>query len=128
MCCEFGEVLESLGALKTEKTPHGKLLVAKFIENSIRITYIDPLEDMIDELAPIAVKITDEKDAGLRDQGLVILGVLLARVQAKTENYVNPLIDAKKKKINDAKDAYKLCKYDKSERKAAAAAAAAKKK
>ena len=71
--------------------------------------------------------ISDEKDANLRDQGLTILGVLYARVTAKTENYVNPMIDAKKKKINDAKDGYKLCKYDKSEKKAKAAAAAAKK-
>ena len=67
MCCELGDIIESLDVYKKEKTPHGKILIAKFIENAIRLTYIDSLEDLIDQIAPIAVGISDEKDANLRD-------------------------------------------------------------
>lgn len=127
-CIELGEVIESLGAVKTEKAPHAKVGIAKFIENAIRTTYIDPLEEIADRLAPLAVQIADEKDAALRDQGLVVLGVLLARVPTIAQRFIDPLIDAKKTKINAAKETVQLSKYDKSEKKAAAAAAAAKKK
>ena len=127
-CIELGEIIESLGALKTEKAPHAKLGIAKFIENAIRTTYIDALEEVADRLGPLAVQISDEKDAALRDQGLVVLGVLLARVPTIAQRFIDPLIDAKKTKINAAKETVQLSKYDKSEKKAAAAAAAAKKK
>ena len=127
-CIELGEIIESLGAVKTEKAPHAKVGIAKFMENAIRTTYIDPLEEIADRLAPLAVQISDEKDAALRDQGLVVLGVLLARVPTIAQRFIDPLIDAKKTKINAAKETVQLSKYDKSEKKAAAAAAAAKKK
>ena len=35
-CIELGEIIESLGAVKTEKAPHAKVGIAKFIENAIR--------------------------------------------------------------------------------------------
>ena len=56
-----------------------------------------------------------------------MLGVLVARVPNTMEKYISGLIEAKKQKINAAKETVKISKYDKSERKAAAAAAAAKK-
>ena len=36
----------------------------------MRTTYIDPLEEIVDRLAPICVAFSDEKDAALRDQAL----------------------------------------------------------
>ena len=98
------------------------------MERAIRNTYIDPLEEIVERLAPLAVAITEEKDAALRDQGLVVLGVLLARVPTQMDKFISPLIEAKKSKINAAKETVKLSKYDKSEKKAAAAAKAAAKK
>ena len=127
-CIKLGEIIENLSAVKTEKAPISKINIAEFVNRAIRTTMIDDLEELVDRLAPIAVGISDEKDATLREKGLIILGVLLARVPSTTQKYVDPLIDAKKKKINEAKDTVQVTKYDKSERKAAAAAAAAKKK
>ena len=43
---------------------------------------MDDLEPLVEAIGPLAVSVSDEKDAGLRDQGLVVLGVLLARVPA----------------------------------------------
>ena len=57
-----------------------KINIMKFLEQAIRVTYIDQLEDTVEQLAPLAVGVTDEKDAGLRDQALIVLGVLFARV------------------------------------------------
>ena len=73
----------------------------------------------------MAITFTDDKDANLRDQGLIVLGVLLARVPTLMQKYIDPIIGAKKDKINTAKETVKMSKYDKSEKKAAAAAAAA---
>ena len=83
-CIQLGEIVENLKAVKTEKTPLTKLNIAVFIEKAIRVTYIDDLEDIVDAIGPLAVSVSDEKDAGLRDQGLIVLGVLLARVPATT--------------------------------------------
>lgn len=82
MCFELGEIIESLNAAKTEKMPLAKTGVMVFTERCIRVTYVDQLEELVDRLAPLAVAVSDEKDANLRDQGLVVLGVLLARVPA----------------------------------------------
>ena len=58
-----------------------------------------------------------------------MLGVLLARVgDNPMQPFLSNMIPAKMKKVTEAKEAYKITKYDKSERKAAAEAAAAKKK
>lgn len=59
---------------------------------------------------------------------MVVLGVLSARVPNEMEKYLRDMIEAKKSKINAAKETVKISKYDKSEKKAAAAEAAAKKK
>jgi len=59
---------------------------------------------------------------------LVVLGVLSARVPNEMEKYLRDMIEAKKSKINAAKETVKISKYDKSIKKAAAAEAAAKKK
>lgn len=67
MCCELGEICESFSQIKTEKTPLIKLNIAVFMERAIRTTYIDQLEDLVDRLAPIAVALSDEKDAATRD-------------------------------------------------------------
>jgi hypothetical protein len=81
MGIEIGEIIETLQkAVKAEKLPYAKAHIAVFIERSIRTTYIDQLEEMVDSLAPMAVTFSDDKDGGLRDQGLVVLGVLSARV------------------------------------------------
>ena len=125
MCCSLGEILDHFSAIKTEKTPHGKISIAVFLERTIRTTYIDPLEEVSESVAKLAVQISEDTNAGLRDQGLIILGVLLARVPGTTGKFVDPLIDAKKAKVNAAKEEVKITKYDKSEK---AAAAAAKKK
>ena len=59
---------------------------------------------------------------------MVVLGVLSARVPNEMEKYLRDMIEAKKSKINAAKETVKISKYDKSNKKAAAAEAAAKKK
>lgn len=65
-------------------------------------------------MAPICVGVTDEKDAALRDQALICLGVLLARVPGPMQKFIDPLIDAKKNKITAAKETVQITKYDKS--------------
>jgi len=128
MCINLDEIVEHLGAAKTEKMPLTKQNIMVFLERAIRTTYIDCLEEIVDKLAPLAVAVSDEKDAACRDQGLVVLGVLSARVPTMMSKFIDPLIEQKKSKINAAKETVKISKYDKSEKKAAAAAAAAKKK
>ena len=93
MCIEFGEIMEILdAAVKKEKLPLAKQNIAIFMERSIRTTFIDQLEEIVDKLAPLAVTFTDDKDANLRDQGLIVLGVLLARVPTQSQKYIDPLI------------------------------------
>ena len=99
-----------------------------FMERAVRTTYIDDLEEVVDQIAPVAVAGSDEKDAALRDQSLVVLGVLHARAPNPMDKFISGMLAAKKTKIDAAKETVKLGKYDKSEKKAAAAAAAAKKK
>ena len=41
---ELGEIIESFNAVKTEKMPFAKTNIMKFMEQAIRITYIDALE------------------------------------------------------------------------------------
>lgn len=81
MSIEFGEIMEILdAAIKKEKLPLAKQNIAIFMERSIRTTFIDQLEEIANKLAPMAITFTEDKDANLRDQGLIVLGVLLARV------------------------------------------------
>lgn len=63
----MGEIVENLKAVKTEKTPLTKLNIAVFIERALRQTYVDDLEEIVDALGPLAVSVSDEKDANLRD-------------------------------------------------------------
>lgn len=122
-CIQLEEIIENLAGVKTEKAPVAKANIAEFINRAVRTTMIDDLEGLVPRLAPIAVGITDEKDATLRDKGLLILGVLLKRVPATTESFISSLIEAKKKKINEAKDTVQIePKYDESAKKKAAAA------
>lgn len=64
---ELGEIIESFNAVKTEKMPFAKTNIMKFMEQAVRITYIDALEEVVESLAPLAVKTSDEKDGVLRD-------------------------------------------------------------
>ena len=59
--------MENLKAVKTEKSPLTKLKISVFIEKALRVTYIDDLEDIVDAIGPLAVSVSDEKDANLRD-------------------------------------------------------------
>ena len=83
-CITLGEIVENLKAVKTDKAPHAKLTITQFIERAIRTTYVDDLEAIVDNIGPLMVGVSDEKDAGLRDQGLIVLGVLAARCPATT--------------------------------------------
>lgn len=67
MSIELGECCESLAAIKTEKMPLAKMNMAIFMEKAIRTTYIDQLEEIVDKIAPLAVFVSDEKDATCRD-------------------------------------------------------------
>lgn len=67
MCIELPEIIENLNLIKTEKTPNIKMNIAIFIERAVLITYIDPLEEIADQLGPLALKITEEKDAKIRE-------------------------------------------------------------
>lgn len=67
MCIELPEIMEHLNLVKTEKTPNIKLNIAIFIERAVLITYIDPLEEIADQLGPLAIKVTEEKDANIRE-------------------------------------------------------------
>lgn len=128
MGVEFSEIVACLNVAKTEKMPYIKMCIMKFAEQAIRTTYIDALEELVDVLAPLAVKVSEEKDAPCRESALVVLGVLQARVPDSMGKFIDPLIAQKKEKITAAKETVSIGKYDKSEKKAAAAAAAAKKK
>ena len=79
-CINLAEIIEPLEASKTEKMPLTKQNIMVFTERAIRTTYIDTLEEIVDKLAPLALAVADEKDANCREQGLVVLGVLTARV------------------------------------------------
>jgi hypothetical protein len=128
MCIELGEVCEFLTVVKTEKMPLAKMNMAIFMERALRTTFIDALEEIVDKLAPIAVMVSDEKEVTCREQGLAVIGVLLARVPNRMAKYITGMIEAKMSKINAAKDTVQISKYDRSEKKAAAAEAAAAKK
>lgn len=52
------------------------------MERALRTTYVDDLDEIVDAVGPLAVALSGETDATIRDQGLVVLGVLLARVPA----------------------------------------------
>lgn len=80
MCINLAEIIEPLEAIKTEKMPLTKQNIMIFTERAIRTTYIDTLEGIVDKLVPLALAVADEKDASCREQGLVVLGVLAARV------------------------------------------------
>ena len=55
---------------------------------------------MVDDIMKIPMSIIEDKDAGLRDQALIVIGVMLARVgEDKMSKYISGLIDVKKKKI-----------------------------
>lgn len=83
MGIELGEILETLGAVKAEKLTYVQASIMVFTERAIKITYIDHLEEIADTIAGIAVGLSENKDNALRDQALVVLGVLLARVPDK---------------------------------------------
>ena len=83
-CCQLGEIIENFSAVKTEKAPISKVNIAEFLGRAVRATMIDDLEELVDRVAPVAVGISEEKDATLRDKGLIVLGVLLARVPSMT--------------------------------------------
>ena len=121
MCIELGEIMETLGAVKAEKLALIQQQIMVFTERAIRTTYIDHLEEIAEAIAGIAVSLSENKDTALRDQALVVLGVLLARVPDRVQSFVDPLIEAKKTKINSAKGTVEPSKYDKSEKKEAAA-------
>lgn len=83
MGIELGEILETLGAVKAEKLTYVQASIMVFTERAIKTTYIDHLEEIADTIAGIAVGLSENKDNALRDQALVVLGVLLARVPDK---------------------------------------------
>ena len=78
---------------------------------------------MVDDIMKIPMSIIEDKDAGLRDQALIVIGVMLARVgEDKMSKYISGLIETKKKKIEQAKETVKPSEYDVSEKAAKKAA------
>jgi len=67
MCIELGEIMETLKNVKAEKLGLVKTNIMVFTERALRITYIDPLEELVDTLVPIVVALTDDKEPNCRD-------------------------------------------------------------
>ena len=101
LCIELNEILELIKtALKTEKAPVGKLGTMVYLEKAVRTTYIDPLTEMKDDLVKIPISVIEDKDASLRDQGLTVIGVMVARIgEDKMSDYTSKLIPVKQNKI-----------------------------
>ena len=66
-CTELSELVEFLPQIEKEKAPATKLNILDFLERAILKTYIDVLEDIKDQLAPLVMKMLEEKDPNCRD-------------------------------------------------------------
>ena len=67
MCITLSDIIEFLGIIETEKALLTKINMCKFLEATVLTTYIDDLQDVCDRLVPLCMKVTEEKDAGVRD-------------------------------------------------------------
>ena len=67
MCIEIAEIVEHIAKIKSEKTPATKMNCITWLEKAIRATMIDQLNDIVDQLAPVALALAEVKDANLRD-------------------------------------------------------------
>ena len=67
MCITLNDIIEFLGIIETEKALLTKINMCKFLEATVLTTYIDDLQDVCDRLVPLCMKVTEEKDAGVRD-------------------------------------------------------------
>ena len=80
MCIQLTDVIEFLGIIETEKSPQTKINICKFLEQAVLTTYIDDLQDISSAFVPLCMKIADDKDASVRDEGLKLAGFLLGRL------------------------------------------------
>lgn len=122
MCINLNDIMEFLTVIETEKALLTKINMCKFLEQTVLTTYIDDLQDVSGALVPLCMKVTEEKDASVRDQGLRLVGILLGRLGEQTmEKYLSSMIPQKRTKVDEAKAEVKPSKYDKSKRKEEAA-------
>lgn len=93
MCITLNEIMEFLGVIETEKAPATKVNICKFLEQTVLTTYIDDLQDVSGTLVPLCMKVTDEKDATVREQGLRLVGILYGRLGDQVmEKYLSGMI------------------------------------
>jgi hypothetical protein len=92
-CIPLAEIMEFLTIIETEKAPLTKVNICKFLEQTVLTTYIDDLQDVADTLVGLSMKVTEEKDAGVRDEGLKLVGYLYGRLGDQImEKYLSSMI------------------------------------
>ena len=98
MCLELGDLIEIVVAEFKSEKPKAIFAVKQniliFLEKVITTTNIDMLEDIKGQLATTVMNGIEEKDPGVRDQGVKVLGIMVARlgdsVMAKQTDSLKP--------------------------------------
>lgn len=100
----------------TNTAPGVRSGTLKFVENHVKITYIDVLQRVADQLLPAVQKAVDDKDGGVRDNAVHCLGILKARLgESVMSKYLAGLNPQKTAKMEEAAAEIKPSKYDRPE-------------
>lgn len=113
LACDLEDVLPLIKECMKDKNPLIVKQSAEFLQNSIKVTYIDDLTKIYSTICPDLVKLANHQDGELRDCGLATLGLLKGRLKEGMDKYMGDLNQQKLDKVSEAAAEVKLTKFDK---------------
>jgi len=115
--CSLSDLLEPITASMSHKNPSVLKETCKFVENAVRQTYIDDLQDINSDLITPLMTLTDHMDGQVRESALETLGVIKGRLgEGVVGEHFKNMKAQKLDKVNSAAETVQVTKFDRSRR------------